>query len=172
MGQPRGIRLKDKDDTEINQIAKQQGTTFSTVISNIISNYLHFEKSKIERGDITLAGEIIKNRHKSIKKSDIGKIATQDAKFILKEMEMQTDVDFDEMSKRILEWNNQENKLKLVKRERRESVIFIGQHRLGEIWSEIQCKMYCKMFELIGETILSNSTKFDSTSFQFEIIRH
>ena len=172
MAQPRGIRLKDKDDIEINQIAKQQGTTFSTVISNIISNYLHIEKSKMERGDITLAGEIIKNRHESIKKSDIGKIAIQDAKFIIKEMEMQTDVDFNEISKRILEWNNIENKLRLVKRERRESVIFIGQHRLGRTWSEIQCKMYCNMFELVGETIIPNSTKFDGTSFQFEIIKH
>lgn len=142
------------------------------MVSNIISNYLHIEKSKIERGDITLAGEIIRNRHESIKKSDIVKIAIQDAKFIIKEMEMQTDVDFNEITKRILEWNNIENRLLLIKRERRESVLFIGQHRLGITWSEIQCRMYCKMFELVGETVLPNSTKFDSTSFKFEIIKH
>ena len=139
MAQSRGIRLREKDDIEINLIAEQQGTTFSTVVSNIISNYLHIEKSKMERGDITLAGEIIKNRHESIKKSDITKIAIQDAKFIIKEMKMQTDVDFDKIAKRILEWNNIENKLRLVKRERRDSIIFIGQHRLGRTWSEIQC---------------------------------
>lgn len=172
MAQPRGIRLRNKDDVEISQIAKQQGTTFSTVIANIISNYLHIEKSKMERGDITLAGEIIKNRHESIKKSNIAKIAIQDAEFIIREMEMQTDVDFNEIAKRILEWNNIENKLRLVKRDRRDSVIFMGQHRLGRTWSEIQCRMYCKMFELVGETVIKNSTKYDSTSFQFEMIRH
>ena len=132
MAKPRGIRLKDIDDKEILETAKQQGTTFSTVVSNIISNYLHIERSKIERSDITLAGEIIKNRHESIKKSNIDKITTADAKYILKEMGMQTTINFDEVSRRILEWNNLENKLRLVTRNTKDSVLFIRQHRLGK----------------------------------------
>ena len=172
MAQPRGIRLRDEDDIEINSIAEQHGTTFSTVIANIVHNYLKIERSKEERGDITLAGEIVRNRHESIKKSDIIKIVEKDAKFIIKEMRFQVDLNFDELRKRIMEWNNIENKLKFVTKDRKESVLFIGQHRLGKTWSEIQCKMYCRMFELIKETVLKNSIKFDRDSFEFEVVRH
>ncbi len=172
MAQPRGIRLRDEDDKEINIIAEQNGTTFSTVIANIVHNYLKIERSKEERGDITLAGDIVRNRHESIKKSDIIKIVEKDAKFIIKEMRFQADLDFDELRKRVIEWNNIENKLKLVTKDRKDSVLFIGQHRLGRTWSEIQCKMYCRMFELIKETVIKNSIKFDRDSFEFEVVRH
>jgi len=54
-------------------------------------------------------------------------------------------------------------------RDRKDNTVFMQKHSLGATWSEIQCKMYCKMFEIVGETV--RSMKYDSSSFSFEIIR-
>lgn len=43
---------------------------------------------------------------------------------------------------------------------------------MGFEWSQHQCVMYTKMFEMIGETMAPRSIKYDKNSFSFEIIKH
>ena len=103
------------------------------------------------------------------KKTEIDKIVKHNAKVIISEMEFQVDnLDFAEVSRRILDWNR-ENGITMIMRDRKDHTVFMQKHSFGIIWSEIQCKMYCKMFEDVGETV--RSMKFDSGSFSFEIFR-
>ena len=110
MGNSRGVRLKDKNNQLIDEIKDQRGLSFSAMISHITDDWLHSRRSKQQRGDITFAAEIIKNFLKHIDKKHIKKIANTNAKYIIDEMHFQADeLDFDELTKRIMEWNNKEN---------------------------------------------------------------
>ena len=169
MTNPISIRLKGKDQDELSKIVEEEGTTTSAIISKIVHDWIHFGRSKEFRGDITLASQILKTRHDAIKKTDIAKIVKSDATFILEEMEYQTDgLDFDEMAKRIREWNK-ENGLSLAMIEKKDEVVFKQRHMLGSTWSEIQCKMYAEMFKGIGEII--TDVKHTKNSFSFKVIR-
>ena len=172
MANSRGVRLSDEDDKEINQIMQDTGFSFSALISHIVHDWLHSRRSKQERGDITLAAEPLKNFLKNVDKKQLKKIADANAKYIIEEMKFQVDdLDFEELSRRILEWNK-ENDLRMVRKNRKESVMFVQRHHLGHEWSIHQSMMYAKMFEIIGETIVPNSIKNDRNSFSFEVIRH
>ena len=172
MANSRGVRLSDEDDKEINQIMQDTGFSFSALISHIVHDWLHSRRSKQERGDITLAAEPLKNFLKNVDKKQLKKIADANAKYIIEEMKFQVDdLDFEELSRRILEWNK-ENDLRMVRKNRKESVMFVQRHHLGHEWSIHQSMMYAKMFEIIGETIVPNSIKNDKNSFSFEVIRH
>ncbi len=165
-----GVRLNKEDHEIYLKIVKENGTNPSAMTAKIVYDWLHFHRTKQYRGDITLSGEILKKRHDAIKKSEIGKIIEHNAKTIISEMKFQVDnLDFVEMSRRILEWNR-ENGMAMIMRDRQDNTIFMQKHPLGKIWSEIQCKMYCRMFEIIGETI--RSKKYNSSSFSFEVIRY
>jgi len=164
-----GVRLNKDDHETYIRIVNENGTNPSAMTAKIIHDWLHFHRTKQYRGDITLSGEILKKRHDAIKKSEIDKIIEHNAKIIISEMEFQTDdLDFTELSRRILEWNR-ENGMAMIMRNRKDNTVFMQKHLLGKVWSEIQCKMYCKMLEIIGETI--RSKKYDSNSFSFEMIR-
>ena len=166
---PISIRLREKDQKELARIVEEEGTTTSAIISKVMHEWIHFGRSKEFRGDITLAGQILKTRHNAIKRTDISKIVKSDASFILEEMEYQIDeLSFEEVSKRIREWNK-ENGLSLVVVERKDHLIFKQRHMLGPVWSEIQCKMYSEMFKGIGEII--EEIKYTNNSFSFKIIR-
>ena len=170
MGNPLGFRLRDEDQDEFLEIVAQEGMSVSSLAAKIIHDWLRFRRSKQHRGDITLASKILKNRHDAIQENMIPKIVKEDSKYILSEMQFQVDnLDFKELTKRIMEWNR-ENGLVFVMRDRENSKIFMQKHDLGAIWSEIQCKMYCAMYEKIGGTVLSK--KYDKTSFSFEIVSH
>ena len=173
MANSRGVRLRDDDDDEINHVMDEMGLSFSGVISHVVNDWLHSRRSKQQRGDITLASEIIKNILRHIDKKHIKKIAEKNAKYVIEEMMFQVDdLDFNELSKRIMEWNNKENNIAMIKKPRKDSVMFMQKHHLVMQWSMHQCIMYSKMFELIGETIVPNSIKYDSNLFYFEVIRH
>ena len=164
-----GVRLNRDDHETYLRIVKENGTNPSAMTAKIVHDWLHFHRTKQYRGDITLSVEILKKRHDAIKKSEIEKIVEHNAKTIISEMEFQVDsLDFAELSRRILEWNR-ENGMTMVMRDRKDNTVFMQKHLLGKVWSEIQCKMYCRMFEMIGETI--RSKKYDSSSFSFEVIR-
>jgi len=164
-----GVRLNKKDHDEYLRIVRENGTNPSAMTAKIVYDWLHFHRTKQYRGDITLSSDILKKRHDAIKKSEICKIVEHNAKTIISEMKFQVDdLDFAEVGKRILEWNR-ENGMVMIMRDRRDNTVFMQKHLLGKIWSEIQCRMYCRMFEMIGETI--RSTKYDSSSFSFEVIR-
>ena len=164
-----GVRLNQDDHDEYLKIVKEIGTNPSAMTAKIVHDWIHFQRTKQYRGDITLSGEILRKRHEAIKKPEIGKIVKHNAKVIVSEMKFQVDnLDFTEMSRRILDWNR-ENGIAMIMRDRKDNTVFMQKHSLGIIWSEIQCKMYCNMFEIIGEIV--RSMKYDSNSFSFEIIR-
>ena len=164
-----GVRLNKEDHAEYLKIVKEIGTNPSAMTAKIVHDWLRFQRTKQYRGDITLSGEILKKRHEAIKKSEIEKIVKHNAKVIISEMEFQVDnLDFTELSRRILDWNR-ENGIAMIMRDRKDNTVFMQKHAFGIIWSEIQCKMYCTMFEIIGETI--RSMKYGSSSFSFEVIR-
>ena len=164
-----GVRLNKEDHEEYLKIIKENGTNPSAMTAKIVHDWLHFHRTKQYRGDVTLSGEILKKRHEAIEKTEVDKIVKHNAKVIISEMEFQVDnLDFAEVSRRILDWNR-ENGITMIMRDRKDHTVFMQKHSFGIIWSEIQCKMYCKMFEDIGETV--RSMKFDSGSFSFEIFR-
>lgn len=174
MVNPVAFRPRTQEDfDELMSICKEYRTNASTLTSSILSDWMHSRRSKQERGDITLAAEIIRNILKHVDKKYYQKIAHANAKYIIEEMTYQKeDLDFDELAKRIMEWNNKENKIPLRKVARKDAVKFIQRHHMEHVWSVIQCTMYAKMFELIGETIVPHSIKYDRNSFSFEVIRH
>jgi hypothetical protein len=164
-----GVRLNKDDHVEYLRIVKEVGTNPSAMTAKIVHDWLRFHRTKQYRGDITLSVEILKKRHEAIKKGEIDKIVKHNSRVIISEMEFQVDnLDFAEISRRILEWNR-ENGMAMIMRDRKDNTVFMQKHSLGVIWSEIQCKMYCKMFEMVGETI--RSMRYDSSSLSFEVIR-
>ena len=169
MANPISIRLKEKDQEKLANIVEEEGTTTSAIIAKIVHDWIHFRRSKESHGDITLASQILKTRHDAIKKIEIPKIVKLDADFIIEAMEYQVDeLDFDEVAKRIREWNK-ENGLSLIVIEKKDEVIFKQRHSLGATWSEIQCKMYSEMFKRINEIV--DDVKYTKNSFSFKVIR-
>ena len=167
-----GVRLRTEDQADFQKIVNEEGTNQSSKIAKIVHDWLRFMKSKQERGDITLAGEIIKNCFSAIPKKELCNIAKKNAKYVIREMKWQEeDLDFEETSKRIGEWN-MENERQLIQRKRNDRVLFKQRHELGIGWSIHQCEMYAEMFRLIGETIEPNSIKYNKDFFSFEIIHH
>lgn len=167
-----GIRLLPEDEIPFRKIVETKRSNNSAVVAKIVHDWIHFMKSKQERGDITLAGEIIMNLLNAISKSELVKIAKKNAKYVIAEMKWQDEnLDFAEISKRMIEWN-MENERTLIPKEKSGLVSFKQRHDLGIGWSIHQCEMYAEMFRLIGETINANSVKHDRTSFSFEVIRH
>ena len=171
-GNTMGVRLRTEDQSDFQKIVDEEGTNQSSKIAKIVHDWLRFMKSKQERGDITLAGEIIKNCFNAIPKEELCNIARKNAKYVIKEMKWQEeDLDFDEVSKRIVEWN-MENERQLIQRKRNDRISFKQRHDLGIGWSIHQCEMYAEMFRLVGETVEPNSVKHDKGSFGFEVIQH
>ncbi len=171
-GEMFGVRLNGEDMKQFACIVEEERSNKSSMSARIIHDWIHFMKSKQERGDITLAGEIIKNLINALPPENIARIAKKNAKYVISEMKWQNDdLDFAELSKRIVEWN-MENDRKLIPKEKPGLVLFKQRHELGMGWSVHQCEMYSEMFRLIGETINTNSVKHDKTSFSFEVIRH
>ena len=169
MSNPISVRLKGKDQEKIADIVDEEGTTTSALIAKIVHDWIHFGRLKENNGDITLANQILKTRHDAIKKNEIPKIIKRDADFIIEQMEYQVDeLDFDEVAKRIREWNK-ENGLSLMVIEKKDEVVFKQRHMLGATWSEIQCKMYSEMFRKINEIV--DDVKYSKNSFSFKVIR-
>lgn len=167
-----GVRLNEDDMRQFTSIVEEERSNKSSTAARIIHDWIHFMKSKQERGDITLAGEIIKNLINAISKNNLIKIAKKNAKYVIGEMKWQHDgLDLAELSKRIGEWN-MENDIKLISKEKPGVVSFKQRHHLGIGWSVHQCEMYAEMFKLIGETVPDDSIKYSKDSFIFEVIHH
>lgn len=167
-----GVRLLAEDQESFEKIVSEEGVNQSLKIAKIIHDWMHFMKSKQERGDITLAGEIVKNIINAIPEDELIKIAKKNAKYVISEMKWQEDdLDFAELSKRIVEWN-MENDRKIITKTRKERASFKQRHDLGIGWSVHQCEMYAEMFKMINEIVPADSIKHSKTEFSFEVIRH
>lgn len=82
-----GFRLKTKEDyNELMYLCDENMTNSSSLMAGVLSDWLHSRRSKKERGDITLAVEILKNILRNINKKQIKKIAETNAKYVLDEI--------------------------------------------------------------------------------------
>jgi len=165
---PVSYRLLDNLHEDFMKLCHNEKRTPSQMTAIIVQQYLKFSGQKSRSGDITMARHAIKIRHNSIKKSDIPQIAKNDAKYIIKQMKIQIpELSFEDVLRRITEWN-EENKLSFHVERLRNNVTITQFHELGERWSEIQCRMYCNMFEIIKATVITKD--WSETMFTFEII--
>ena len=116
-----------------------------------------------------MSRQSIKRRHDSIKKTDIPRIAKEDTIYIITEMKKQVEsLDFDEVLRRIIEWN-EENKLSFRVEYTGNHIKCTQIHDLGQRWSELQCRIYCKMFETVKGTVISKD--WSETMFSFEVAK-
>lgn len=163
------FRLEDEDAKIFERILEEEDRNPSEMTRIIMKRYIRFRRTKTKRGDITMSKSLLRSRHDGIKKTDVIKIANKDAKYVISEMNQQEmKLTVDEVIKRIKEWNK-ESQIGFETEYIGNNVKISQMHTLGERWSEIQCRMYCKMFELIGCTILSND--WTVKTFTFEIAR-
>ena len=49
------------------------------------------------------------------------------------------------------------------------SDIFVSRHNLGRNWSEMECKTYCKIFEIIEKTVINQEYNKEDM-FSLEVI--
>lgn len=165
---PVSYRLSDNFHTDFMNLCHNEKRTPSQMTAIIVQQYLKFFGQKSRSGDITMARPAIKIRHDSIKKSEVPSIAKNDAKCIIKQMRMQVPVlSFEEVLRRITEWN-EENKLNFRVEKVGNNTTITQFHELGERWSEIQCRMYCNMFESIKSTVITSD--WSETMFTFEVV--
>lgn len=164
------FRLEEAESKIFDRILKEEERTASEMTRIIVKRYIRFRRTKTQRGDITISKALLRSRHDGIKKSETVKIAEKDASYIISEMKKQEKkLVFDEIIKRITEWNI-ESKLRFEVETVENNTLISQFHELGERWSEIQCRMYCKMFVLIGCTIISKD--WTETTFSFEVTRN
>ena len=82
-----GVRLLAEDQQSFEKIVREEGINQSLKIAKIVHDWIHFMHSKQERGDITLAGQIISNLINTIPKESLVKLAKKNAKFVVGEMQ-------------------------------------------------------------------------------------
>ncbi len=161
----------DEEEAEIFDKLVEDGgeITASQMTREIMKRYLRFRRTKTQRGDITISKTLLRSRHNGIKKTEISRIAEEDATYVIEQMKIQEKkLTPEEVLKRITEWNK-ESKMELEVQTPGNRIIVSNMHSLGERWSEIQCKMYCKMFEIIRCTTVSK--EYTDNTFSFEVIK-
>ena len=163
------FRLEDEDAKIFEEILEEDERNPSEMTRIIMKRYLRFRRTKTQRGDVTISKALLRSRHEGIKKTEITTIAEKDARYVISEMKKQeSNLTFNELVKRIKEWNK-ESKIRLVIEPIGNNTAFSQLHDLGGKWSEIQCKMYCKMFEIIGCTVITK--EWSENTFNFEVSR-
>lgn len=167
VGEQFNFRLDAQYSKKLKIAAEDKEMKPSSLAAEIIKKSLDFWEKKRERKEITQARFIISKYMNMLDISNIDKSIEDIASYILGEMKIQVGIlNFDEFEKRIMKWNK-ENGIKLIKFEEKDSIIYMSQHDLGENWSMLQNKIYCKMFDKFGKTVISN--EFDSTTFSITL---
>lgn len=167
VGEQFNFRLDAQYSKKLKIAAEDKEMKPSSLAAEIIKKSLDFWEKKRERKEITQARFIISKYMNMLDISNIDKSIEDIASYILGEMKIQVGIlNFDEFEKRIMKWNK-ENGIKLIKFEETDSIIYMSQHDLGENWSMLQNKIYCKMFDKFGKTVISN--EFDSTTFSITL---
>ena len=134
----------------------------------------------MRRGDIIFSQPILRKMLGALDKSHIEDVSEFMASHIIKEIKIQEgDVSYFSLIEHILKWNKANhlslNKIKkkpngnnIDRKNLNESDVFVSRHNLGKIWSEMECKTYKRVFEMIGKTVISS--EYDEDTFSFEVI--
>ncbi|WP_420546159.1 hypothetical protein [Nitrosopumilus sp.] len=166
------FNLRIKPDTlEILQhVAKGLNLTPSSLGAKIITDYLEFYYYKIQRGDIILSPSILKAVFKAIDPKKIDQISHITAKHILSEIKSQEGkTTYDVLVGHFLKWNHG-NHIVFNKISQKDSDLFVSKHSICRNWSEIQCKTYASVFEMVGQTIVSKDYDSDD-SYSLEVAK-
>lgn len=147
----------------------------STIGSQIISQWVELYCYKIHRGDVIFSKQILKKIIGILDKSKIEYVSKFTAKHIIKEIKLQEgDVTYSVLSDHILKWNKinhlQLNRIRQNKNNHDDdcSDMFVSKHNLGCNWSELECKTYTKVFELIGKNVIFS--EYDEDMFCIKVI--
>ncbi|WP_316504328.1 hypothetical protein [Nitrosopumilus sp.] len=153
----------------LQQIADDMNLTAGT-LSTKITDYVEFFYYKIQRGDVTLSQPILKTIFEGLDSKVIDEIAKKTAKYILSEIKAQEgNVTYEILIEHFMKWNRG-NRLLFNRIKQKGSDMFVSKYSIYRNWSEIQCKTYANMFEMVGQTVLEKS--FDSDdSYSLKIAR-
>ena len=168
------IRLNEKSFEMLNKISDESNQSPSTLGSHIVKQWIEFYYCKMRRGDVIFSQSILRKLLDALDKSHIDEVSEFMANHIIKEIKMQEgNADYPVLVDHILKWNKV-NHLHMSMIEKtnhnvNESNIFTSRHNLGKNWSEMECKTYKRVFEMIGKTILSS--EYDEDTFSFEVIK-
>ena len=164
------LRVKTDIMAILQNIADDMNLSAGTLGTKIITDYVEFFYYKIQRGDVTLSQPILKSIFEALDSAKIDTIAKKTADYIISETRAQEgNVTYDVLIEHFLKWNKG-NHLLFNRIKQNGSDMFVSKHSIGRNWSEIQCKTYSNVFEMIGETVLEKS--FDSDdSYSLEVAR-
>ena len=169
VGEQFNFRLDGKYSKKLKAAAAEKEVKPSSLAANIVRKSLDFWEKKRERGEITQARFIISKYMEMLDASRIDDFLDDIVSYVLGEMKIQVGkLDFEEVEQRTMKWNK-ENGIKLVKFEESDTVIYMSKHDLGVNWSLIQSKVYCKMFEKMGKSVVDS--EYDNTTFSITIAR-
>ena len=178
------VRISNRDYKWLEGQASQNESSISALTGSIIHWYVSKLALKTNT-DVYINKEILglfldscsfmrngtynSNEDSQIVKRNIEKAAM----FILSEWRMQMgQVDFAEFKKRITEWhklNHMQVKFFNSGDNQHNSKISI-MHNLGILWSEFQCRLYCKILEKI-KNVTVISSEFDEMNCVIDVAR-
>jgi len=152
------------------EIAEGQNIKPSTLVGKIITDFVQIYHYKIQRGDITLSKPIIKKIFDTIDPKKKQEIIDFTSDFIISEIRVQEGKPtYEIFLKHAMKWNKGRFQFNRIRQG--ESDLIVSKHSLCKMWSEIQCKIYAKCFEMVGETVLGMD--YDSDDYySIEIARH
>ena len=152
------------------EIAEGQNIKPSTLVGKIITDFVQIYHYKIQRGDITLSKPIIKKIFETIDPKKKQEIIDFTSDFIISEIRVQEgNPTYEIFLKHAMKWNKGKFRFNRIRQEG--SDLIVSKHSLCKTWSEIQCKIYAKCFEMVGETVLEMD--YDSEdSYSIEVARH
>jgi len=100
----------------------------------------------------------------------IDEIAKKTADYILSEIKTQEgNVTYEILIEHFMKWNKG-NRLLFNRIKQKGSDMFVSKHSVCKNWSEIQCKTYANVFEIVGETVLEKDYDSDD-SYSLEIAK-
>ena len=125
---------------------------------------------KIHRGDIIFSQPIIRKFVESINQDKFEEITDFTANFIINEIKSQEGpLNYETLVDHILKWNKGNHLVMNRFEQDSGSDIFVSRHNLGANWSEMECKTYSKIFEIIEKTVI-NQEYDEEDMFSFEVI--
>ena len=166
-GEQFNFRLDEKYSKKLKKASEEKETKPSTLAADIVKKSLDFWEKKRERGEITQPRFVISKYMTMIDPSKIEESVEGITSYILGEMKIQMGkLDFDEFEYRIMKWNK-ENNIEFARFDDNDSITYLSKHDLGKSWSDIQCKVYSKMFEKMGKIVVEKES--DNVTFSITI---
>ena len=154
----------------LSEIADEQNIKPSTLVGKIITDFVQIYHYKIQRGDITISKPIMKKIFESIDPKRKQEIIDFTSDFIVSEIKVQEGkITYEKLLEHLVKWNKGRFQFNRIHQEG--SDLIISKHSMGKMWSEIQCKIYAKCFETVGETVLDVDYE-SNDSYSIEVAKH